>query len=75
MFIKKHSMVVIVVIRVNVVERKNNIIEIKNLSHSYGLKYVYKNLNLNIKEGSIYGILGKNGVGKSTLINIFNGLY
>lgn len=50
-----------------------NIIEIKNLSHSYGKKLIYKNLNLNIKEGSVYGILGKNGVGKSTLINILMG--
>lgn len=51
----------------------NNIIEIKNLSHSYGSKVIYKNLDLNIKEGSVYGILGKNGVGKSTLINILMG--
>lgn len=51
----------------------NNIIEIKNLSHSYGSKLIYENLNLNIKEGSVFGILGKNGVGKSTLINILMG--
>lgn len=51
----------------------NNIIEIKNLSYSYGKKVIYENLNLSIKEGSIFGILGKNGVGKSTLINILMG--
>lgn len=51
----------------------NNIIEIKNLSYSYGKKVIYKDLSLNIKEGLIYGILGKNGVGKSTLINILMG--
>ncbi len=51
----------------------NNIIEIKNLSHFYDSKLIYKDLNLNIKEGSVYGILGKNGVGKSTLINILMG--
>lgn len=50
-----------------------NIIEIKNLSHNYGSKTIYNNLNLTIKEGSIFGILGKNGVGKSTLINILMG--
>ncbi len=50
-----------------------NIIEIKNLSHSYGQKVIYQNLNLSIKEGAVYGILGKNGVGKSTLINILMG--
>ncbi len=51
----------------------SKIIEIKNLCHSYGSKVIYENLNLNIKEGSVYGILGKNGVGKSTLINILMG--
>lgn len=53
--------------------RKNNIIEIKNLVHSYGEKKIYNGLNLNIKRGSVYGVLGKNGVGKSTLINILMG--
>lgn len=51
----------------------SNIIEIKNLCHSYTSKVIYESLNLNIKEGSVYGILGKNGVGKSTLINILMG--
>lgn len=56
------------------IKRMNkNIIEIKELSHSYGSKVIYEKLNLNIKEGSVYGILGKNGVGKSTLINILMG--
>lgn len=53
--------------------KKEDIIQIKDLSHSYGKKTIYDKLNLNIKEGSIYGILGKNGVGKSTLINILMG--
>ena len=53
--------------------RSRDIIEIKDLSHSYGSKMIYKNLNLTIEEGSIYGVLGKNGVGKSTLINILMG--
>ncbi len=60
-------------IRANLAEKNNNIIEIKNLSHSYGVKKIYENLNLEIKKGSVYGVLGKNGVGKSTLINILMG--
>ncbi|WP_417325945.1 ATP-binding cassette domain-containing protein [Halarcobacter sp.] len=52
---------------------QEEIIKIENLSHKYGNKTIYTNLNLSIKEGSIYGILGKNGVGKSTLINILMG--
>ena len=55
------------------VVKNENIIEIKNLSHSYGTKKIYENLSLNIKKGSVYGVLGKNGVGKSTLINILMG--
>lgn len=50
-----------------------NIIEIKDLTHYYGKKKIYEKLNFNIKKGSIFGILGKNGVGKSTLINILMG--
>ena len=50
-----------------------NVVEIKNLTHYYGSKRVYENLNFNIKEGSIFGLLGKNGTGKTTTINILNG--
>ena len=52
---------------------KNIVINIKNLSHSYGKTKTYDKLNLQIKEGSIFAFLGKNGVGKSTLINILMG--
>ena len=66
-------MVVVAETKVVLVEKSSNIIEIKNLSHSYGKKNIYKNLSLEIKKGSVYGVLGKNGVGKSTLINILMG--
>ena len=50
-------------------------IEIKNLSFGYKKKkQLYKNLNLNLQVGSIYGLLGKNGAGKSTLLKNFTGL-
>lgn len=50
-----------------------NVIEIKNLTHFYGDKKIYENLNLSIKKGQFLEFLGKNGVGKSTLINILMG--
>jgi ABC-2 type transport system ATP-binding protein len=50
-----------------------NIVECRNLTHYYGDKLVYENLNFNIRRGSILGLLGKNGVGKTTTINILNG--
>lgn len=51
----------------------SNVIECNNLTHYYGKKMVYENLNIHVKEGSILGLLGKNGSGKTTTINILNG--
>ena len=50
-------------------------IEVQNLSFGYKKrKLLYKNLNLKVEAGSIYGLLGKNGAGKSTLLKNFIGL-
>lgn len=44
-------------------------IDVQNLSFGYKRKkLLYKNLNLSLEAGSIYGLLGKNGAGKSTLL-------
>ena len=48
-------------------------IEFKKHTHYYGKKLVYENLSFNVEEGKILGLLGKNGTGKSTTINILNG--
>ena len=50
------------------------LLEIKNLSKSFGKKEVLKNINLTIPSGKIIGLLGKNGMGKSTLIKLINDL-
>ena len=50
------------------------LLEIKNLSKSYGKKKVLKNINLTIPRDRIIGLLGKNGTGKSTLIKLINDL-
>ena len=47
-------------------------IEIRNLSKSYGKKKVLDKLNCNIKTGSIYGLIGANGSGKTTFLNILS---
>lgn len=52
----------------------NKIIEIRNLSMSYGEKEVLKNINLDIDKGNIIGYIGPNGAGKSTTIKILLGL-
>lgn len=51
----------------------NNVIECNNLTHYYGEKLVFENLNFKVREGSILGLLGKNGTGKTTAFNILNG--
>ena len=50
-----------------------NVIECKNLTHWYGKKMVFEDLNFTVKKGRIFGLLGKNGTGKTTTINILMG--
>jgi len=50
-----------------------NVVEVRNLTHYYGKKLVFENFNFEIKSGRIFGLLGKNGTGKTTTINILNG--
>jgi len=49
------------------------VVQVKNLTHYYGSKLVFEDFNFEIKKGSIFGLLGKNGTGKTTTINILNG--
>jgi len=50
-------------------------ISIKDLDFYYRKKaQVFQNLNLNMDEGKIYGLLGKNGTGKSTLLKLISGV-
>ncbi len=44
-------------------------IRISNLSKSYGTKQVLKNVNLSFEKGKVYGIVGKNGAGKTSFFN------
>ena len=52
----------------------NTVIEVRNLDKEYSRKQVLRNLNLTLPEGQIYGLIGKNGVGKTTLMRILTGL-
>lgn len=49
------------------------IISCENITHYYGNRLIYKDLNFEVKKGKILGLLGKNGTGKTTIINILNG--
>lgn len=49
-------------------------IQIKDLGFSYGNTTVLKNITMNLEDGRVYGLLGENGVGKTTLLTIISGL-
>lgn len=49
-------------------------IKVNNLAFSYGKDQVLKNINLTLEDGKIYGLLGENGVGKTTLLTLLCGL-
>lgn len=50
------------------------VIETINLAKTYSKKEVVKNVNITINRGDIYGLIGKNGAGKTTIIKILSGL-
>ena len=49
-------------------------IQIKDLGFAYGEKAVLRNIDMKLEEGRIYGLLGENGVGKTTLLTLLCGL-
>ena len=53
---------------------KMSFIEIRNIKKTFNGIEVLKNLNINVEEGTILGILGKSGSGKSVLINMLRGM-
>ncbi len=50
-------------------------IEIKNLSKSFGDVKALCNLNLDVEDGAVFGLVGSNGAGKSTLLRVINGVF
>lgn len=51
----------------------NNIIEIKNLSKSFGTVKAVRDISFHVKKGELFAFLGVNGAGKSTTISIMSG--
>lgn len=51
-----------------------SLVEFKNVYKTYGKKEVLKDVSFKIESGKIIGLLGKNGVGKSTIIKLLNDL-
>lgn len=50
------------------------IVETRNLTKEYGLQKSVSSLNIHVKKGEIYGLLGRNGAGKTTIMKMLLGL-
>lgn len=50
------------------------IMETQNLTKTYGTKDAAKDINIHIREGEIYGLIGRNGAGKTTIMRMISGL-
>tara|TARA_B100001093_G_scaffold517830_1_gene600596 strand:- start:1367 stop:2143 length:777 start_codon:yes stop_codon:yes gene_type:complete len=60
--------------RIKSYKKVNSIIEFENVSLAYGNRLILDNISFKINEGQILGMLGPNGVGKSTIFNLITGL-
>jgi len=60
--------------RIKSFKDKSDILKLNRISLKFGRKIVLDNLNLQLNNGQILGLLGANGVGKSTIFNIILGL-
>ena len=60
--------------RIKSFKKLNSVIEFNNVSLAYGNRLILDNINFKINEGQIFGMLGPNGVGKSTIFNLVTGL-
>ena len=67
-------MAIIKKFRIKSFKNTNSIIEFKNVSLAYGDRLILDNISFKINEGQIFGMLGPNGVGKSTIFNLITGL-
>lgn len=53
---------------------KESLVKVENLSHRYTIQWAVKDVSFEIPEKGIYGLLGSNGAGKSTTMNIMSGV-
>ena len=67
-------MAIIKKFRIKSFKNINSILEFENISLSYGNRLILDNISFRINEGQIFGMLGPNGVGKSTIFNLITGL-
>mgnify|MGYP001380697147 CR=1 FL=1 len=67
-------MAIIKKFRIKSFKKQKPLVSLKNISLSFGNRKILDNVNFNINRGEILGMLGPNGVGKSTIFNLITGL-
>ena len=67
-------MAIIKKFRIKSFKQKKPILRMENVSLSFGSRQILENINFEINKGEIFGMLGPNGVGKSTIFNLITGL-
>ena len=60
--------------RIKSFKKIKTIVEFENVTLAYGNRIILDNISFKINEGQIFGMLGPNGVGKSTIFNLITGL-
>jgi lipopolysaccharide export system ATP-binding protein len=67
-------MAIIKKFRIKSFKNKKPIIELSKMSLSFGKRLILDNISFSVNEGQVLGLLGPNGVGKSTIFNLITGL-
>jgi len=67
-------MAIIKKFRIKSFKQKKPLVSLKKISLSFGKRRILDNISFNINQGEILGMLGPNGVGKSTIFNLITGL-
>ena len=67
-------MAIIKKFRIKSFKQKKSILSLKNISLSIQKRQILENISFDINQGEIFGMLGPNGVGKSTIFNLITGL-
>ena len=67
-------MAIIKKFRIKSFKQKKTILSLKNISLSFQKRQILEDISFEINQGEIFGMLGPNGVGKSTIFNLVTGL-
>ena len=67
-------MAIIKKFRIKSFKSKKEVVRLENISFSFGERKVLENIDISVNQGEIAGLLGPNGVGKSTIFNLITGL-